>query len=63
MKKVLLALAVLFSALSFVGAVYVLSTRGAVNAGYAVVPMAMASAFFAGYRVCKNHKDDNKPNE
>lgn len=50
MKKLLLALSIIFSALTFAGAAYVLISRGTVNAGFAVVPMVLALACSIGYR-------------
>ena len=63
MKKVLLALAIVFIALTFIGAIYVLENNGLANAGYAVIPMMIACAFLAGYRACKNREDNDKPTE
>jgi len=54
MKKVMLVLATIFTILTFVGAIYVLVNHGTVNAGYAVVPMALAIACFSVY---KSYKD------
>ena len=53
MKKVLLVLSVIFIVLTFVGAIYVISSKGEVNAGYAAIPMVLALASLAGYRGCK----------
>lgn len=53
MKKVLLVLSIIFGVLTFVGAIYVISAKGEVNAGYAVIPMVFALASLAGYRGCK----------
>ena len=39
MKKVALALSIIFIILTFVGAGYIIYNGGKVNAGYAVVPM------------------------
>lgn len=50
MKKAALALTIVFIILTFVGAGYVIINEGKVNAGYAVVPMALALAGFAFYR-------------
>ena len=41
LRIVLLILTVLFAVLCFVGAGYVLTNGGTVNAGYAVVPMSL----------------------
>ena len=53
MKKVLLALSILFVVLTMAGAIYVISSEGEVNAGYAAIPMVLALASLAGYRGCK----------
>lgn len=50
MKTVALILSILFVALTFVGAGYVLLNGGRVSAGYAVVPMVLALAAQAFYR-------------
>ena len=49
MKKVTLALSVLFIILTFAGAGYVLFNGGRVNAGYAVVPMIFALISIVAY--------------
>jgi len=54
MKKVLLLLSVLFTALTFVGAFYVISNGGRPNAGHAAVPMVMAIACMQWYKAFKN---------
>ena len=53
MKKLLLILSIVFIMLTFVGAIFVLTSNGAANAGYAVVPMVIALACLAGYRADK----------
>lgn len=50
MKKILLALCILFIILTFIGAGYVLINKGHVNAGYAVVPMVFALILSSAYR-------------
>ena len=50
MKKILLVLSIIFTALTFAGAIYVISSKGEVNAGYAVIPMVFALIFMTGYR-------------
>ena len=50
MKKVFLILSIIFIALTFVGAGYVLLNKGTVNAGYACVPMVFALASTFAYR-------------
>lgn len=53
MKKILLILSVIFTALTFIGAIYVLTSDGAVNAGYAVIPCVISIALTNGYILCK----------
>ena len=55
MKKILLALSIVFTALTFVGAIYVLTSDGTANAGYAVVPMVITLACFTCYRAFGNN--------
>ncbi len=50
MKKLTLALSILFIILTFVGAGYVLYNGGNVNAGYAGVPMMFALISIVAYR-------------
>lgn len=47
MKKLTLALSIIFIILTFLGAGYVLVNHGEVNAGYACVPMVLALAFIS----------------
>ncbi len=54
MKKLLLILSIIFTILTFAGAIYVLSLKGTVNAGYAVIPMVITLACISGYRWYKN---------
>lgn len=49
-EKISLVLGILFSILTFVGAGYVLSNHGQVNAGYACVPIVFALASLTIYR-------------
>lgn len=51
MKKLVLALSIIFTILTFVGAGYVLANHSHVNAGFAVVPMVLA--FIEAYRNSK----------
>lgn len=53
MKRILFVLSLIFTVLTFVGAGYVLYTDGQANAGYAVIPLAMALACISGYRTFK----------
>lgn len=55
MKYVALALSIIFTLLTFLGAGYVLYHGGKVNAGYAVVPMVFALASISFYRKKKRH--------
>lgn len=57
MKKLLLVLSIIFIVLTFVGAICVL-TSGAVNAGYAVIPMVITLACLTAYRAYKNKETD-----
>lgn len=50
MKKLAFLLSVLFVVLTFAGAIYVLYHKGAVNAGYAAIPMIFALASMSFYR-------------
>lgn len=50
MKKVALVFSIMFIALTFVGAGYVLYNGGKVNAGYAVIPSVLALASISFYR-------------
>lgn len=52
-QTILFVLTIIFIALTFCGAIYVLMNHGAVNAGYAVVPMVFALAFGSWYRQLK----------
>jgi hypothetical protein len=63
MKKVLFVLGLIFAALCFVGAGYVLYTDGQANAGYAVVPMAICLACSCGYHALKKRGDHSKDTE
>ena len=54
MKKLLLVLWIIFSVLTVVGAIFVLTSNGTANAGYAVIPMVIALACIAGYRTYKS---------
>lgn len=63
MKKLLLALSIVFTVLTYVGAIYVLTSNGTANAGYAVIPMVFAMAFWAVSREDKNKENGNKPSE
>lgn len=50
MKTLLLILSIIFNALAIAGAIYVLTSGGSANAGYAVVPMVIGLACLAGHR-------------
>lgn len=56
MKKLLLALSILFTILTFTGTIYVLTSHGSANAGYAAVPMVLTAACLSCYRHHKNKK-------
>lgn len=52
-KKLFSLFAILFAGLTFCGAIYVLSTHGEANAGYACVPMVFCIASLTAYRSFK----------
>lgn len=54
MKKVLLILSIVFTILTFIGAICVLTDNKSTNAGYAVIPMIIALVFLAAYRAYSN---------
>jgi len=54
MKKIFLILSILFTVLTFAGAIYVLVNHGTVNAGYAVIPMIFTIACMGVYRSYKD---------
>ncbi|MBQ7889303.1 MAG: hypothetical protein IJ356_06045 [Erysipelotrichaceae bacterium] len=60
MKKILLVCSIIFNTLAIIGAVYVLSLKGTVNAGYAVVPMAIGLACLSAYNAMSNKKLRNQ---
>ncbi|USF29977.1 hypothetical protein [Clostridium sp. MD294] len=53
MKKLVWLLSVVFVILTFLGAGYVLYYNGAVNAGYAVIPMLFALISITYYKKIK----------
>lgn len=55
MKKLALFLTILFVVLTFAGAGYVLYHKGAVNAGYACLPMVFSLVCLSWYRR-ENHQ-------
>ncbi len=48
-QKLYLTLVIIFAALTFCGAGYVLYNKGQVNAGFAVIPMVIEIAFLTLY--------------
>ena len=60
MKKLYLFLCILFSALTFAGAVYVLLHRGTVNAGYACIPMCLTLVFSQLLQMTNRKGEDKK---
>ena len=52
MKKLLLILSIAFDALAIAGAIYVLTSNGTANAGYALIPMVIGLSCLVGYRAC-----------
>lgn len=61
MKKLLFVLSITFIALTFAGAIFVLSSNGTANAGYSVIPLVISSACLSGYRTLKNKDNGGKP--
>lgn len=59
-KRVFLVLYILFVVLTFVGAGYVLYNKGAVNAGYTLVPMLFGLVFGMFYRNSKKAIEENE---
>ena len=53
MKKLFLILALLFTILTFAGAIYVLTSKGEANAGFAVIPMVLSLGSFSLYKAHK----------
>ena len=60
MKKILLVCSIIFNTLAIIGAVYVLSLKGTVNAGYAVVPMVIGLSCLSAYRALSGNKEGTK---
>ena len=58
MKKIFLILSIFFTVLTFVGAIYVLTNHGTVNAGYAVIPMVLTIACFSVYKSYKDRENN-----
>ena len=56
MKKLLLILSIVFNILAIAGAVYVLTSNGTANAGYAVIPMVIGISCLTGYNAFSNKK-------
>ena len=54
MKKLVFLLFIVFIILTFIGAFYVLSNKGMVNAGYAVIPMVLSLSLLNLYNALKN---------
>lgn len=57
MKKVMLVLTLLFTALTLCGAFYVVSNGGRPNAGYAAVPMVITIACSQWYKAIKRKEE------
>ena len=54
MKKLLLILSVILTILTFAGAIYVLTSNGTANAGYAAVPLLFDIVCIGGSKANKN---------
>lgn len=63
MEKILFILSVIFTVLTFVGAIYVLTSDGTANAGYAVIPCAISLSFTNGFLWLKSKKNNDKQKE
>lgn len=59
MKRLLWLLSIFFIILDFLGAGYVLYTKGQANAGHAVIPMLLFFICYSGYNALKK-KEKNK---
>ena len=59
-KKMYFVLVIIFSILSFCGAIYVLYNAGNVSPGFAVIPGIFSLACAGGYRKGKDYKEYNK---
>lgn len=62
MKKLLFILSTIFAILTFVGAGFVLASKGNLNAGYAVIPCVWTLVCSNGLIIRKN-KEKNGKNE
>ena len=58
--KIYFILLTLFTILTFVGAIYVISNDGEPNAGYACVPMGFALAFCGLFHSTRNEINKKK---
>ena len=58
--KIYFILLVIFTVLTFVGAVYVIKNNGEPNAGYACVPMVFALAFSGLFHSTRNEINRKK---
>lgn len=53
MKKLLLILSIVFNVLAIAGGIYVLTSNGTANAGYAVIPMVIGLSCLTGHTAYK----------
>ena len=58
--KIYFILLVIFTILTFAGAIYVIKNNGEPNAGYACVPMAFALAFSGLFHSTRNEINKKK---
>ena len=58
--KIYFILLVIFTVLTFAGAIYVISNGGELNAGYACVPMVFALAFSGLFHRTRNEINKKK---
>lgn len=59
MKKTLLILSTIFAVLTFVGAGFVIASKGKLSAGYAVIPCVWSLICTNGYIIFKNKEQKN----
>ena len=63
MKKILFVLSIIFAILTFVGAWFVLASKGTLSAGYAVIPCVWTLICTNGLTFLKNKEKENSKNE
>ena len=63
MIKLLFILSIIFAILTFVGAWFVLASKGNLNAGYAVIPCVWTLICTNGLNILKNKEKKNGKDE